>query len=334
MARALLTGALAVALGVAAILLLPRDGGAGPHGRQALLVEDRWTPLEPAPIRQTETAAARLGRFVYVVGGFEDESRRTVATVARYDIRRDRWRLVAEMPVPLNHPTAVAHRGHLYVHGGYRNETDLADPTGVLLRYDPDRDRWRRLPSSPTPRAAHALAAIKGRLYAAGGANDSGSLRSLEIYDISRRRWSSGPDFPGPARNHTTGAATGGRFYVLGGRDVGNYATAERYDPRRRRWQKLPPLRVARAGIAAVRLGDGRIVVFGGEVLGPGGTTIAEVEIFDPRRRRWSFLPDMRTPRHGLGGAALGRRVYAIEGGPLPGLHFSPEIEYLDVPRR
>jgi N-acetylneuraminic acid mutarotase len=241
---------------------------------------------------------------------------------------------VRDMPVGLNHPTATAHRGRLYVHGGYRASNALADPTGALLRYDPGRNRWRRLSSSPTPRAAHALAAIRGRLYAAGGANDSGSLDSLEIYDIRRRRWSGGPSFPGPARNHTTGVASGGLFYVIGGRDPGDLPAAERYDPRRRAWEELPPLRTARAGIASVRLRDGRIVVFGGERLEPGGTTIAEVELFDPRRRRWSPLPDLRTPRHGLGGVARGRRVYAIEGGPTPGFDFSNAIEYLDVPRR
>jgi Kelch motif len=91
---------------------------------------------------------------------------------------------------------------------------------------------------------------------------------------------------------------------------------------------------VARGGIASARLRDGRIVVFGGERLEPGGTTISEVEMFDPRRRRWTSLPDLRTPRHGLGGVALGRRVYAIQGGPTPGFDFSNAIEYLDVPRR
>jgi N-acetylneuraminic acid mutarotase len=323
--RVLLAVALAGLLGVAAVLLLPRDGGAR---------QDRWTALAPAQLARTEVAAARIGRHIYVVGGFERTSGRTVAAVERYDIRRDRWDTVPDMPVELNHPTAVAHRGRLYVHGGYRAETDLTAPTGALLRYNPERRRWRRLPSAPTPRAAHALAAIRGRLYAAGGANDSGSLQSLEIYDIRRARWRSGPSFPGPARNHTTGVASGGRFYVLAGRDAGNYTVAERYDPRRRVWEELPPLRVARGGIASARLSDGRIVVFGGERLEPGGTTIAEVELFDPRRRRWTSLPALRTPRHGLGGAALGRRVYAIEGGPTPGFDFSNAIEYLDVPRR
>ena len=93
-------------------------------------------------------------------------------------------------------------------------------------------------------------------------------------------------------------------------------------------------MRTARGGIASARLRDGRIVVFGGEDLAPGGTTIGSVELFDPRTRRWTSLPGIRTPRHGLGGAALGNRVFALEGGVTPGFAVSPTIEFLDVPAR
>jgi Kelch motif len=288
-----------LAIGAAVVLAAGDD----PEDARA----DRWTALAPAPLARTEVAAAGIGRAIYVAGGFERDSGMTSAAVERYDIRRNRWSRVRSMPLALNHATAVAHRGDLYVHGGYTGASDLSAPTGALLRYDPERDRWRRLPASPTPRAAHALAAIDGRLYAAGGANESGSLRSLEIYDFERRRWTSGPSFPfGPARNHTTGVAAGGRFYVIAGRDGESFTGVERYNPRRRIW-------------------------FGGENLTPGGTTIAAVELFNPRTRAWRSLPSMRTPRHGLGGAALGDRVYAIEGGVEPRFSFSNAIEALDV---
>ena len=128
--------------------------------------------------------------------------------------------------------------------------------------------------------------------------------------------------------------ASGGLFYVLAGRDAENHTSVDRYDPRRRRWEPLPDMRTARGGIASARLRDGRIVVFGGEDLSPGGETIREVELFDPRTRRWTRLPDMRTPRHGLGGAALGNRVFAVEGGVVPGFSLSNAIEFLDVPAR
>jgi N-acetylneuraminic acid mutarotase len=291
-----------------------------------------WTPLPPASLPRSEVGAARVDRSIYVVGGFAGNA--TTNAVERYDIRRRRWRRVRPMPVALNHTVAVAYRHRLYVSGGYASATGQSEPSRALLRYDPRTRRWKRLREAPTARAAHAAAVIRGRLYVAGGANDSGSLRSLEIYDFARRRWSKGPDFPGPARNHTTGVASGGLLYVLAGRDAQNYATSERYDPRTRRWQSLPDMRTPRGGIASARLRDGRIVVFGGEELEPGGSTIAEVELFDPRTRRWRRLPDMRTPRHGLGGAALGNRVFAVEGGVTPRYSLSPTIEFLDVPAR
>jgi N-acetylneuraminic acid mutarotase len=326
-ALAALVAAVAAAVLVATLALGESDRRA-PGASSAR----RWLPLTQAGLERSEVAAARVGGFAYVAGGFEKKGNATTAAVERYDIRRDRWKQVRPMPFGLNHAAAAAHGGRLYVSGGYRAARSLEQPTRVLLEYDPKRERWRRLTPAPTPRAAHALAVIGDRLYAAGGANSSGSLNTLEIYDFERRRWLRGPSFPGPRRNHTTGVASGGRFYVLAGRDSSNYAAAERYNPRTRRWARMPSLRTARGGIAGVRLRDGRIVVFGGENLTPGGTTIRPVELFNPRTRRWRSLPGMRTPRHGLGGVALGRRVYALEGGPRPGFAFSKTIEYLDVP--
>src|SRR4051794_16222160 len=102
------TAALAVLTGCG-----DQDGGRG-AARTA-----GWTPLRPATLERTEVAAARIGRYAYVVGGFERRSGVTTSAVERYDLRRDRWRRVRPMPLGLNHTTAVAYRGRLYVHGGY-----------------------------------------------------------------------------------------------------------------------------------------------------------------------------------------------------------------------
>jgi hypothetical protein len=289
-----------------------------------------WETLRPATLERTEVAAARVGRFIYVMGGFEP-SRATSAATERYDIARDRWRRVADMPVALNHAAAVAYRGRVYVLGGYSSATGLSDAVATLYRYDPGRDRWRRLPSAPTARAALAVGVLGGRLYAAGGADASGPLATLEIYDFARRRWRTGPDLA-TARDHLAGAVAGGRFYALAGRAAGhgNYAVVEAYDPRAWRWRRVPAMRKARGGIGAAAVSGGRIVVVGGEE--PGGT-IREVELYDPGRRRWSALADLRTPRHGLGVVARGRRVFAIEGGDRPGYAFTSALEALDVPR-
>jgi N-acetylneuraminic acid mutarotase len=292
---------------------------------------DRWTPLSHGLIARTEVGAARIGRYVYVVGGFEQRTGTSTRSVERYDIAHDHWSRAAAMPVGLNHAGAAAYHGRLYVFGGYaRAQDDQVGASGALYRFDPSTKAWSKLRSAPTPRAAMALGVIADHLYVAGGANArDGALKSLEIYDFKTRRWSSGPPMR-VAREHLAGAVQGGRFYVLAGRAAGrgNFTVVERYDPVRRRWDRLADMRKARGGIAAATVGK-RIVVFGGE---EAAGTIREVEALDTTSGKWSSLPAMRTPRHGLGGVSMGHRVYAIEGGPMPGLHYSKAIELLRVP--
>lgn len=316
------------ALFAAAALVVAIDGSNESERFEADAATSGWTALRPAPLARTEVAAARIGRFIYVVGGFVPGGNATSAAVERYDITRNRWRREPSMPLTLNHPAAASYRGRLYVLGGYTANAALSGESRAFLRYSPRTRRWSRMPSAPSARAALAVGVIGDRLYAAGGADKGAALNRLEVFDFARRRWATGPPMPTP-REHLAGAVAGGRFYVLAGRAAGkgNFDVAERYDPRTRRWQQLPAMAKPRGGIAAAAV-RGRIVVFGGE---EQAGTIAEVELFDPATRRWSRLPSMRTPRHGLGGVSLGRRVFAVEGGPTPGFDFSNAIEALDL---
>jgi len=320
----------AVAFTALAIGLAFAGDARRPPDRAQLSVSAGWKALRPATLERTEVTAARIGRHVYVVGGFEREGSATTSAVERYDLRRDRWRRVRSMPIAVNHSAATTYRGDLYVFGGYTGRNDLRAETAALYRYDPDRDRWSQLPSAPEARGAHAIGVIGNRLYAAGGVTAGQALKGLLVYDFRKRRWSRGPDMR-TAREHLAATVAGGQLYVLAGRaaGVGNLAVAESYDPRSREWTDLPDMAKARGGIAAATVG-GKPVVFGGE---EDAGTIREVEIFDPDRDRWSRLPDMRTPRHGLGGVSFGLRVYAVEGGPTPGFDFSGAIEALDIPR-
>jgi N-acetylneuraminic acid mutarotase len=286
----------------------------------------RWRALHDATLSRTEVGAARIGRFIYVVGGFRP-STETTGAVERYDIKHDHWKRVQAMPIAVNHAAAASFLGRLYVYGGYTT-SDFTTVTAALQRYDPTSDRWTLLPASPTPRAAAGLAAIDGQLYAVGGAAPGAVFDRLEVFDVSKRRWRTGPSMA-VAREHIAATVAGGDVYVFGGRSP-NLRTVERYRPGAGHWQRMPPLLTARSGIAAVTV-VGKPVVFGGEE--PAGT-IRPVELFDPEQRRWHRLPGMLTPRHGLGGASLGRRVYALEGGPSPGFAFSNEIEFIDVSQR
>ena len=348
MKRLGLAGALSLVLvglgsadGLEVVSVSAGDGAVGPARFT------RWTPLRRSTLAREEVAAARIGRFIYVVGAFtrlNSPDQSAARVLERYDIRRNRWRRMRSMPVSLNHGAAVAYKGKLYVHGGWPSQPEFFTSAG-LYRFNPTRNRWKRLPSSPTPRAAEAAAVIGHRMYVAGGANDTGSLRSLEIYNFRTNRWRRAPNFEGPARNHARGVASGGSFYVLAGRKghqlradpspAVSYRAVDRYDPRRHRWRRMPPMRRARSGFGAVTVRDGRIVVFGGEDWPndvPGAGVIGSVEIFNPRTKRWGRLPRMRTPRHAPAGAALGNRIYAAEGSTKPRAQGPTRVlEVLDV---
>jgi N-acetylneuraminic acid mutarotase len=328
-ARIALAAAVGLATVTAVVYAAARDGDEAP----ARLSQASWAALTPSPLERTEVGAARVGDRIYVVGGYIS-SGGTTARMVRYEISADRWEEVAPMPIAVNHPGITAFHGHVYVLGGNLGSDEKSRR---LYRYDPEPDRWKRLRDAPTARAALALAGIGHRLYAAGGytAEDS-TVQRLEIYDLESNRWTVGPKMP-TGRNHVGAAIFKRGLVVTGGRpgpEHGGLTTVERYDPARNRWSSLPNLTTARSGHATVTVGGrlgGRIVVFGGEEL-DGGTTIEQVELFDPRDGGWTALPEMITPRHGVGGAARGGRIYALEGGPQPGLAFSSALEYLDLP--
>jgi N-acetylneuraminic acid mutarotase len=250
-----------VRLALCAVLALAGCGDGEPLAQSAR----EWTALAPATLSRTEVAAARVGRSVYVMGGFEETSGATTAATERYDIVADRWTRVADMPLALNHAAATAYRGRVYVVGGYRGRGSLSDPIAALFRYDPGADRWTRLASPPTERAALAVGALRGRLYAAGGAREGQALTTLEVYDVRRDRWLRGPGM-GVAREHLAGAVADGRFYALAGRAAGrgNFRVVEAFDPGDGSWHRVPGMRKPRGGIAAATVG-GRIVVVGGE---------------------------------------------------------------------
>ena len=72
---------------------------------------DAWMSLRPATLQRTEVAAARVGRFVYVVGGFENAAERQLP---RWSALRHSSRQLEAGPVDAGRTessAATAYRG-------------------------------------------------------------------------------------------------------------------------------------------------------------------------------------------------------------------------------
>lgn len=147
----------------------------------------------------------------------------------------------------------------------------------------------------------------------------------------------------------TAATSSDGKIYLTGGtgkpieferRSEGPQllAAVDVYDAVANRWYAIPPMREARQLHAAAVGRDGRLYVFGG-VASPGGigskpgesdeswerrmaanrkaadSSLASVEIYDPKTESWSKGAPMPTPRQAMG-AALGSdgRIYVVGG--------------------
>jgi N-acetylneuraminic acid mutarotase len=130
-------------------------------------------------------------------------------------------------------------------------------------------------------------------------------------------------------RTNLAAAAGGGRVFALGGRRgslARNLDVMEAYDPNSQDWKTLASMRVPRSGFSAVSHA-GLVYAFGGE---SKEGTIAEIEVFDPKKNSWSTLTlPMRSPRHDFAAVAWKNRVYTIGGGRRPGFSVSDLNEVL-----
>lgn len=282
-----------------------------------------WRSLPPAPSQRTEVAAAASGPRIVVVGGYRADGA-TLTTTEILDTTTGRWQSGPDLPVPVNHAMAATVNDVVYLFGGY-----LADSRPSAAAYKLDGGSWRAVATLPEGRAAGTAVTQNGIVYVAAGVGPAGLATQMLVYDAAADRWSRAPGPPTP-REHLAGAGFGGLVYTFAGRTRGldtNVSAAEVFDPRTGAWSALPPLPTARGGTAAAATCAGELVVIGGEA----AATFAEVEAFDTAAGSWRTLPPSPTPRHGLGVVAIGTTVYAVAGGPRPGLHVADTAEALDL---
>jgi N-acetylneuraminic acid mutarotase len=291
--------------------------------------EDTWIDLPPLPLARQEVGVAALEGKVYVVGGILPD-RSATGLVSRFDTASGAWEAVAPLPdgTQLHHAGAAALDGKVYCVGGL----DAAfRGVSSVFAFDPSTGAWARAASLNRARGAMGVAAVAGRIYAAGGQDGSTTLASFEAYDPGENRWVVLPALP-TARNHLAAAASGGLFFAVGGRAGSLRNQLECFDPAAGAWRPLRAMPTARGGIAAEFLA-GKLFVFGGE----GNAARADgifphVEAYDPATDAWERRPDMANPRHGIGAVAVGERIHIPGGAPVQGFATTP-IHDVFVPR-
>jgi N-acetylneuraminic acid mutarotase len=264
---------------------------------------------------------------MHVVGGYgEGAVNRAYHHV--YDLAADRWLQAAPLPRGANHVAVASDARFVYALGGFVEQNRLSDTHAYA--YELATDRWREIAPLRRPRGAAAAVMLDGQLHLIGGASEPASERASvgwhEVYDPQADGWSQRKPLPG-ARDHVGCVAHAGLIHVVGGRfNTFEYNTDLHhvYLPARDTWELRAPLPTARSGHGLVEL-RGRFYAMGGEggILAGGvprqATVFGQMESYDPASDSWQRHAPMPTPRHAVGAAAIGDRIYVAGGGAVLG---------------
>lgn len=294
--------------------------GAGEGGAPSSGDTPMQATLQSLPSVRQEHAVAALAGEVYVIAGFTPNAS---ATAAAYDPALDTWREIEPFPSVAHHANAATVGDRLYV-VGFHPGSGFTSADGRVFEYDPATDTWTPKAAMPegTERGASCVAVLDSKIYVFGGAR-GGTVTDASVYDPGLDEWRSLPALPEP-REHCTAGAIGGKVYIAGGRAggiAGFQPNAWAFDPVTEEYEAIAPIPTPRGGVAGGVLG-GRLIVFGGE----GNAAVqpdrifSNVEAYDPVTDTWEALPEMSIPRHGLGAAVLGDRIYLPGGATSQGL--------------
>src|SRR5687767_12188472 len=121
----------------------------------------------------------------------------------------------------------------------------------------PSEQTWTLGTPMPTARSELAAAALRGRVYAAGGIAQFGTTTAFEAYDPALDSWEELPALP-EAVHHPAAAASADRLYIAGGYTDLQFSAMSRhafaYDPEARTWVAVADMPAPRAAHAMAGL--------------------------------------------------------------------------------
>jgi N-acetylneuraminic acid mutarotase len=175
---------------------------------------DEWQALPDMPGARAAHGIVVIDDKLWLFGGVDADTN-PLAAIWVYDPATDTWDTSrAPMPTPREHLGVVLLDGKVYTVGGRQKLGNVAD----VEVYDPATDTWETRASLLTARSGMAVAAVGGRIFAAGGEdiNINCMYNQVEAYDTASDTWETVVNMP--AGRHGIGSAViGERWFVVGG---------------------------------------------------------------------------------------------------------------------
>jgi galactose oxidase-like protein len=279
------------------------------------------------PVSDVDAVALGNGR-VLVAGGTAGDGTPTAAT-ALFDPTGNSWSAGPSLGAARElHTTTPLGDGRVLVAGG--RGTDGAALASAEI-YDPAANAWSTVPGPlSAARYGHTATALNnGTVLVAGGTGaHGGPLAGTEIFAPATGAWTPATPMLDARTGHRAVPLDETRVLVAGGAlptgETGGAAGAltycEVYDTLTGLWTATGSLATARKGHQATPLGDGRVLVTGGDaVTAVDGTydphSLATTELYDPATGVWTTAAALPGGRSGHRGLLTRAGVVLVLGG-------------------
>ncbi|MBG30922.1 MAG: hypothetical protein CMI31_13125 [Opitutae bacterium] len=185
--------------------------------RMDLKKKDKWEKLPFNKPLQGFGMAAHKGQ-IYLAGGSRASNPKgkpsnlsSVDEVFVYNPRKKAWKTLSPLPEPRSSHEMVAHKGKLYVIGGWQ----MKDGKGVtwhkhgwMADLSASPIEWKKLPSASWAVRANGAAIAGEFLYVIGGLEEKkGTTNAVRKLHLPSGKWSEAPDYPGPKSMKSFGSA-------------------------------------------------------------------------------------------------------------------------------
>jgi len=282
-----------------------------------------WKTSPSAPVGRYEAAGGVINGRLYVFGGYIDQDIHATPRSDVFDLVRNTWTQLDDMPVTLTHVGQAIEGSNLWIAGGFVGDHP-GDATTDVWKYDAIANTWTRGPSLPAARGSGALA-VRGRfLHFFGGLPGAGSKATTEFgtqwilnLDNLTAGWRAAAALPTP-RGHFSAVSLNGKVYAIGGQHLWDENTGveddvDVYDPATNRWTKAAPLpKPLSHTSSSTFVQNGRIVVVGGAT--SFFKTSADIYTYDPATNLWTLGGQLPSPRLTPVADAWGQQIVVSTG--------------------
>jgi len=226
-------------------------------------------------------------------------------SIMNYSPATQRFEALSRPLKPVSYPSTVKFGNTVFLCGGNGNNANIQ-------MYNVESDSWTLHPNLlRKPRCNAGVLIHGGELYVISGHDMHGKVvDTVEVFDVNERGVSQLSNFKMPAlshhRNDFAVATRGKEYFIIGGTDgtENRCKQVDAFDLDSHKRYDLPPMLEGRSRHCAVIFQD-QLVVIGGlghlsyELDPPRPTSLATVESYDFKTKKWQRFPAMTRARDG-----------------------------------